>query len=40
VFLDLDAYYPDPALHDEFGIDEAELRVRIERSLAALRRAV
>jgi hypothetical protein len=40
VFLDLDAYCPDPDIRDEFGIDEAELRVRVERSLAALRRAI
>ena len=40
VFLDLDAYCPDPVLRDAFAIDEAELRTRVERSLVALRRAV
>lgn len=40
VFLDLDAYYPDPALRNEYDIDETELRVRTERSLAALRQAL
>lgn len=40
VFLDIDAYYPDPAIRDEWGIDEAELRARVGRSLEALRRAV
>ena len=38
VFLDVDAYCPDPALRNELDIDEAELRARVERSFAALRR--
>lgn len=38
VFLDVDAYYPDPAIRGAFEIDEAELRSRVERSLSALRR--
>ncbi len=40
VFLDVDAYCPDPALRDELDIDEAKLRARVERSLTALRRMV
>lgn len=40
VFLDIDAYYPDPEIRDEDGIDEEELRVRVARSLEDLKRAV
>ncbi|MDP9365704.1 MAG: colicin immunity domain-containing protein [Chloroflexota bacterium] len=40
VFLDVDAFNPYPDGRNELDIDEAELRVRVERSLAALRRAV
>lgn len=38
VFLDVDAYYPDPAIRGKLDIDEEELRGRVERSLANLRR--
>lgn len=37
VFLDIDAFDPDPEDRAEEDIDEAELRSRVERSLAALR---
>ncbi len=37
IFLDLDAYYPDPTIRDENGIDETELRARAGVALAALR---
>lgn len=39
VFLDVDAFYPDRTIRGEFVIDEAELRRRVERSLAALHAA-
>src|SRR3712207_1188043 len=39
VFLDLDAYCPDPELRagDPYAIDEAELRRRVAAALAVLR---
>lgn len=40
VFLDVDAYNPYPDGRDEWDIDEAELRSRVERSLATLRAAL
>lgn len=40
VFLDVDAYNPYPEGRDEWDIDEAELRGRVERSLATLRGAL
>lgn len=38
IFLDVEAFYPDPAFHDEFIIGEADLRSRVERSFDGLRR--
>lgn len=37
IFLDVEAFYPDPIFRNEFVIDESELRSRVERSFAGLR---
>lgn len=37
VFLDVDAYNPDPSTRDDLDIDEVELRQRVGRALDLLR---
>ena len=38
LFLDVDAYYPDPAIRGPDDVDEEELRRRAAAALAELRR--